>query len=86
MIRFTRLICTVTMSFVTLVTIMFLLYTQFAHKASFFCVHGLYFLPFYDHSLLPVMARLCTKVFWVKQYRMISGMQQTSTPMEISCC
>ena len=38
------------------------------------------------YSLLPVMAMLCTKVRCVNTYRMISGMQQISTPMEISCC
>ena len=31
------------------------------------------------------MARLSTKVRCVKQYRMISGIQQKSTAMEISC-
>ena len=38
------------------------------------------------YSFDPLMAMLCTKVRWVKIYRITSGMQHTSTPMEISCC
>ena len=38
------------------------------------------------YSLEPLMAMLSTKVRWVKMYRMISGMEQMSTPTKISCC
>ena len=45
-----------------------------------------HFLLVFDYSLLPVIARDLTNVFCVKQYRMISGMEQITTPMEMNCC
>jgi len=38
------------------------------------------------YSFDPDMARLSTKVRWVKIYRITSGIAQISTAMEISCC
>jgi len=39
-----------------------------------------------DHSFEPDITMLSTKVRCANRYRITSGMQQMSTPMEISCC